>query len=118
MKHLPIHWAIRESSPKERVLELIEVNRSTIHLSDELNNTAFDNALVCGADLSVLYELLKASLPVNPETKEAIDATVHEYAWARIIQHDRNADIVHRIMTEFPHITNELASSVDDEGAG
>jgi hypothetical protein len=81
MKLLPVHWAIRINANTNRVIELIETHRSTLHFSDDLNHSALDNALLYNAENQIILELLKHSLPIDPETKEAIHPALHEYAW-------------------------------------
>jgi hypothetical protein len=45
-----------------------------------------------------------------------IDPSLHQYAWAKIVQHDKYANIVHDVMNLFPQFASDLAHASDHEG--
>ena len=119
MKHdgLLIHAILMDSkSTEESLLEVIASNKSLMYKLDRYGQNAFQVALEYNVSDDILLELVQFFLPFDPTTKTPIPSEDHGYAWVNLVQKDRNADLVEKILQKYAYISTELANSTDSEG--
>lgn len=109
-----IHDAILEKKPIAIILKLINEKPNTISIKDNYGRTAFDNALLVGSSNEVIFELIHHTLPINPITKISVPKSIHCHNWITIVQHDKFAPVVSKILDLFPNIARELSFVHDD----
>lgn len=119
IKHdgLRIHEILMDNeSTEEELSEVIATNKALMYKRDRYGQNAFRVALEFNVSDDVLLELIHYFLPFDPETKEPIPADDHGYAWLSLVQKDRNAELVEKILQKYASICIELANATDNEG--
>jgi hypothetical protein len=117
LQHLPLHSAIINGVDKSSLLMLIKEHLSTAKRRDYDGKTAFDLVLErIEIDQRAFTELLIDSLPINAVTEQIVDPCLHDYAWTRAVQYERNIFAVRWVLSQYPEIATELAFAEDPEG--
>lgn len=85
-------------------------------------NTAFDLAISPAyaredplEQHQLLMEIVEQTLPIDTETKEKRDPSLHGYIWCRIVQTDKYVDIVSATLNAHSKASRELAYATDAE---
>ena len=114
---LLIHQILMDGKSNEKhLLDVIETNKTLMYRLDRYGHNAFQVALEYNVSNEILLELIHYFLPFDPVTKESICPENHGYVWTNLVQKDRNADLVDKILNKYAFISLELSKATDMEG--
>ena len=119
IKHdgLLIHEILMDSkSTEQQLLDFIQKNKRLLYKRDRYGQNAFQVALEYNVSNEILLELIHYFLPFDPLTRNPIPEEDHGYAWVFLVQKDRNADLVEKILYKHAAICVELSKATDTEG--
>jgi hypothetical protein len=119
IKHdgLLIHEILMDNkSTEQQLLDFIQQNKSLLYKRDRYGQNAFQVALEYNVSNEILVELICYFLPFDPVTRNPIPEEDHGYAWLFLVQKDRNAEIVEKILFKYASICLELSKATDTEG--
>ena len=114
---LMIHEILMNNdSTEQQLLDFIQKNKCLLYKRDRYGQNAFQVALEYNVSDEILLELIHYFLPLDPVSRNPIPEEDHGYAWIYLVQKDRNADIVEKILYKHASICMELAKATDSEG--
>ena len=114
---LLIHQILMDSKSTEKhLLDVIESNKTLMYKLDRFGHNAFQVALEYNVSDEILLELIHYFLPFDPLTKDPINPDNHGYVWTNLVQRDKNADLVDKILNKYAFISLELSKATDTEG--
>lgn len=119
IKHdgLLIHEILMDSkSTEQQLLDFIQKNKRLLYKRDRYGQNAFQVALEYNVSNEILLELIHYFLPFDPVTRNPIPEEDHGYAWIFLVQKDRNAELVEKILYKHATICVELSKATDTEG--
>jgi hypothetical protein len=90
--------------------------QDTLHCCDYEGKTAFDLALECKCDGTVVLYIIKLCLPFDPVLLIDRDPTVHGYVWTSLVQKENCERYVEVILENNLHIARELCEAKDVHG--
>jgi serine/threonine protein kinase len=98
---------------------VIRSNPEAILYADEVGKTALDLALEYEMNdkiTEITLEIIRVCLPIDHITGMPRSPEKHGYVWTVIVQSDKYAKLVEKIITENLTLANELARATDPEG--
>ncbi len=114
---LLIHKILMDGNSTEKhLLDVIETSKTLMYKIDRYGHNAFQVALEYNVSDEILLELVHYFLPFDPVTKESISADNHGHVWTNMVQKDRNADLVEKILNKYSFIALQLSKAIDVEG--
>ena len=119
IKHdgLLIHEILMDSkTTQQQLLDFIQKNKSLLYRRDRFGQNAFQVALEYRVSDDMLLELIRYFLPIDTVSLIPISEENHGYAWVELVQRDRNAELVEKILYKHASISIELSKAIDLEG--
>jgi hypothetical protein len=115
----PVHRCILDDLPLSRTKQVIQASPDAVLLRDDLGKTALDLALefeFTEKVFEIVLEIARVCLPINIVTGAARPVEKHGFVWTTLIQSDKYAKVVEKVIDENLALANELAQAVDIEG--
>jgi hypothetical protein len=113
LARLPIHKALIEQLPTEEVLSNVKENLDTALIRDYDGFRAIDYAIQYEVDDDIIYELVVPFLPFYPNGSP-VEPDYHNFVWVEINHYDSCANVVERILNDFPAIALNLIYAEDE----
>jgi hypothetical protein len=119
LSNLPVHRMLESDGNSSLsvgdILEVASTCVPTLSMKDIEGRTVLDLALARG-DEELIIGIAQLTLPVNHETKEPVEESIHGYFWVTLIQRDDMARVVESILDRNVGVCNQLSESEDQLG--